>query len=159
MADTVTGPEVLQENDKRAVLKIVVESDGTGSTTVFFDSSARTTAGVAQLGALQRIWFACDSGDGGDSHARLDFEDSDGDRPLLGLVGTGYWDFREFGGLTFHDQDGNAISSVFSDGNSNSSIQVNVPQAFDITIVGKDTTNYQIFGSVTSTTAPAFADQ
>jgi hypothetical protein len=48
---------------------------------------------------LQRIWFACDSGDGGDSHARLDFEDSDGDRPLLGLVGTGYWDFREFGGL------------------------------------------------------------
>ena len=94
MADTVTGPEVLQENDKRATLKIVVESDGTGSTTVFFDSSARTTAGVAQLGALQRIWFACDSGDGGDSHARLDFEDSDGDRPLLGLVGTGYWDFR-----------------------------------------------------------------
>jgi len=36
---------------------------------------------------------------------------------------------------------------------------VNVPQAFDITIVGKDTTNYQIFGSVTSTTVPAFADQ
>ena len=63
------------------------------------------------------------------------------------------------GGITFHDQDGNEISSVFSDGNSNSSIQVNVPQAFDITIVGKDTTNYQIFGSVTSTTAPAFADQ
>jgi len=99
MADTVTGPEVLQENDKRVVLKIVVESDGNGSTTVFFDSSARTVAGVAQLGALQRIWFACDSGDGGDSHARLDFEDSDGDRPLLGLVGTGYWDFREFGGI------------------------------------------------------------
>ena len=63
------------------------------------------------------------------------------------------------GGLTFHDQDGNAISSVFSDGNSNSSIQINVPQAFDITIIGKDSTNYQIFGSVTSATAPAFADQ
>ena len=63
------------------------------------------------------------------------------------------------GGITFHDQDGNEISSVFSDGNSNSSIQINVPQAFDITIVGKDTTNYQIFGDVTSTTAPAFADQ
>ena len=63
------------------------------------------------------------------------------------------------GGLTFHDHDGNAISSVFADGNSESSIQVNVPQAFDITIVGKDTTNYQIFGSVTSTTVPAFADQ
>ena len=50
-------------------------------------------------------------------------------------------------------------ATVFSDGNSNSSIQLNVPQAFDITIVGKDTTNYQIFGNVTSTTAPAFADQ
>ena len=62
------------------------------------------------------------------------------------------------GGVSFHDSD-NAISSVFSDGNSNSSFQINVPQAFDITIVGKDTTNYQIFGSVTSTTAPAFADQ
>ena len=62
------------------------------------------------------------------------------------------------GGLTFNDSD-NAISSVFSDGNSNSSIQINVPQAFDITIIGKDSTNYQIFGSVTSTTAPAFADQ
>lgn len=62
------------------------------------------------------------------------------------------------GGVTFLDSD-NAISSVFSDGNSNSSIQINVPQAFDITIVGKDTTNYQIFGNVTSATAPAFADQ
>ena len=50
-------------------------------------------------------------------------------------------------------------ATVFSDGNSNSSIQLNVPQAFDITIVGKDTTNYQIFGTVTSTTVPAFADQ
>ena len=99
MADTVTGPEILQENDKRVAIKIVVESDGSGSTPVFFDSSARTVAGVAQLGALQRIWFACDSGDGGDSHCRLDFEDSDGGRPLLGLVGTGYWDFREFGGI------------------------------------------------------------
>ena len=62
------------------------------------------------------------------------------------------------GGVTFLDSD-NEISSVFSDGNSNSKIQINVPQGFDVTIVGKDTTNYQIFGNVTSTTAPAFADQ
>ena len=99
MADTVTGPEVVQENDKRVTLKIVIESDGTGSTTVFYDASARTLAGAATRGALQRIWFACDTGDGADSFARLDFEDSDGDRPLLGLTGTGYWDFREFGGI------------------------------------------------------------
>ena len=99
MADTVTGPEVLQENDKRVVLKIVVESDGDGSTTVFFDSSARLVNGAASLGTLQRIWFSCSPGNGSDSFARLDFEDSDGDRPLLGLTGAAYWDFREFGGL------------------------------------------------------------
>ena len=63
------------------------------------------------------------------------------------------------GGVTFLDTDGNEVSSVFSDGNSNSSIQLNVPAGFDVTIIGKDTTNYQIFGNVTSTTAPAFADQ
>ena len=63
------------------------------------------------------------------------------------------------GGVTFLDTDGNEVSSVFSDGNSNSSIQLNVPAGFDITIIGKDSTNYQIFGNVTSTTAPAFADQ
>ena len=63
------------------------------------------------------------------------------------------------GGVTFLDTDGNEVSSVFSDGNSNSSIQLNVPAGFDVTIVGLNTTNYQIFGNVTSTTAPAFADQ
>ena len=63
------------------------------------------------------------------------------------------------GGVTFLDTDGNEVSSVFSNGSSNSSIQLNVPAGFDVTIIGKDTTNYQIFGNVTSTTAPAFADQ
>tara|TARA_Y100001937_G_scaffold82493_1_gene111648 strand:- start:92 stop:553 length:462 start_codon:yes stop_codon:yes gene_type:complete len=62
------------------------------------------------------------------------------------------------GGVTFLDSD-NAISSVFSDGNSNSSIQINVPAGFDITVMGLNTTNYQIFGNVTSATAPTFADQ
>jgi len=62
------------------------------------------------------------------------------------------------GGVTFLDTD-DAISAVFSDGNSNSSIQINVPAGFDVTIVGLDTTNYQIFGTVTSATAPTFADQ
>ena len=63
------------------------------------------------------------------------------------------------GGVTFLDTDGDAISSVFSDGDSNSSIQLNVPAGFDVTIVGLNTTNYQIFGTVTGATAPAFADQ
>ena len=63
------------------------------------------------------------------------------------------------GGVTFLDTDGNEVSSVFSDGNSNSTIQLNVPAGFDVSIVGLNTTNYQILGNVTSTTAPAFADQ
>ena len=99
MADTVTGPEVLQENDKRVVLKIVVESDGDGSTTVFFDSSARLVNGAASLGTLQRIWYSSQGGDGGDSYVRMDEEDNNGDIPIIGLTGSGYWDFREFGGL------------------------------------------------------------
>ena len=40
MADTVTGPTILQENDARVVIKIVNQSDGTGGTTVFGDVSA-----------------------------------------------------------------------------------------------------------------------
>ena len=62
------------------------------------------------------------------------------------------------GGVTFLDTD-NEVSAVFSDGNSNSSIQINVPAGFDVTIMGLNTTNYQIFGTVTRETAPAFADQ
>lgn len=62
------------------------------------------------------------------------------------------------GGVTFHDTD-DAISAVFSDGNSNSKLQVNVPAGFDITFIGLDSTNYQVLGSVTSATAPTFADQ
>ena len=62
------------------------------------------------------------------------------------------------GGVTFLDTD-NEVSAVFSDGDSNSSIQINVPAGFDVTIMGLNTTNYQIFGTVTGATAPAFADQ
>ena len=73
------------------------------------------------------------------------------------IVTTGNTNFY-IGGVTFLDSD-NAISSVFSDGNSNSSFKMNVPAGCEVTIVGKDSTNYQIFGNVTSATAPEFADQ
>ena len=87
MADTVTGPTILQQNDKRVVIKIVNQSDGTGGTTVFGDVSALDARGdgpaVAHLGLL-RVWYSCQGGDGGDSYARLDEEDSDGDIPIIG---------------------------------------------------------------------------
>ena len=102
MADTVTGPTTLFESDKKVVLKIVNQSDGTGATTVFGDVSAMNArddgTSVSHL-ALMRIWFSCQGGDGGDSYARLDEEDSDGDIPIIGLTGTGHWDFRDFGGI------------------------------------------------------------
>ena len=119
MADAVTSQTIV-DTDKRAIIKLTNLSDGSGSTTVFFDSSARKVDGVASRGALQRIWFSCDTGDGGDSHCRLDFEDSDGDRPLLGLTGTGYWDFREFGGLP-----------PSTDANTNGDINVVIPSQAD----------------------------
>ena len=102
MADTVTGPNILQENDARVVIKLVQQSDGTGKSTVFGDVSAMAKNNEGSTCAhlvLQRIWFSCVAGDGGDTYGRLDEEDDDGDIPVMGLTGTGYWDFREFGGI------------------------------------------------------------
>ena len=102
MADTVTGPTIMQENDVRVVIKYVNESDGDGGSTVFGDVSAMANnangASCLHLG-LQRVWFSAQGGDGGDSFIRMDEEDNNGDIPIIGLTGSGYWDFREFGGL------------------------------------------------------------
>ena len=123
MADPVTGPTILQQNDRRVVIKIVNQSDGTGATTVFGDVSAMDAredgTAVTHLN-LQRIWFSCQGGDGGDAYARIDEEDSDGDIPVLGLTGTGYWDFREFGGLP-----------PSTDANTNGDINVVIPSQAD----------------------------
>ena len=102
MADTVTGPTIMQENDVRVVIKYVNESDGDGGSTIFGDVSemANNANGASCLHlVLQRVWFSADTGNGGDSFVRMDEEDDDGDIPIIGLTGSGYWDFREFGGL------------------------------------------------------------
>ena len=102
MADTVTGPTILQQNDKRVVIKIVNQSDGAGGSTVFADVSALAANKNGQsvtTVSLQRVWWSCANGDGGDSFARLDYEDSDADIPIVTLVDSGYWDLREFGGI------------------------------------------------------------
>ena len=102
MADAVQGPDIMQENDVRVVIKYVNESDGAGSTTVFGDVSAMASnsegASCLHL-VLQRVWYSSQGGDGGDSYVRMDEEDNNGDIPVIGLTGSGYWDFREFGGL------------------------------------------------------------
>ena len=102
MADVVTGPTILQQNDARVVIKYVNQSDGSGATTVFGDVSAmaKDENGASCLHlVLQRVWFSSDTGDGGDTYVRMDEEDDDGDIPIIGLTGSGYWDFREFGGI------------------------------------------------------------
>ena len=102
MADTVTGPTIMQQNDARVVIKYVNQSDGNGGTTVFGDVSAmeKNENGASCLHlVLQRVWFSSSPGNGFDSFARLDEEDDDGDIPIIGLTGSGYWDFREFGGI------------------------------------------------------------
>ncbi len=62
------------------------------------------------------------------------------------------------GQVTFLDIDGNAISVVGSDGNSNETLQINVPGHYDITLVGVSATIWRVSGFVSSDTAPAFAD-
>ena len=62
------------------------------------------------------------------------------------------------GQVTFLDIDGDAVSVVGSDGDSNETLQINVPGHYDITLVGVSATIWRISGFVASDTAPAFAD-
>ena len=62
------------------------------------------------------------------------------------------------GQVTFLDIDGDAVSVVGSDGDSNELFQINVPGHDDITLVGISATIWRISGFVASDTAPTFAD-
>ena len=62
------------------------------------------------------------------------------------------------GQVTFLDIDGNAISVVGSDGDSNETLQINVPGHYDITLVGVSATIWRVSGFVSSDTAPTFAE-
>jgi hypothetical protein len=75
------------------------------------------------------------------------------------IINTGSDTNYFIGGVAFHDTDDGAASVIFSDGNSNSKLQVNVPAAAQITVIAKDGTNWQVWGTVVGATAPTFADQ
>ena len=79
------------------------------------------------------------------------------DYDLLISAGTGNSIYFQ-GQVTFLDIDGNAISVVGSDGDSNETLQINVPGHYDITLVGVSATIWRISGFVASDTAPTFAD-
>ena len=102
MADAVTS-QTLTDGDRTAVMKFTNISDGNGEASVVkvdVSAMAKDENGASCLHlVLQRVWFSSDTGDGGDTYVRMDEEDSNGDIPVLGLTGSGYWDFREFGGI------------------------------------------------------------
>ena len=79
------------------------------------------------------------------------------DYDLIISAGTGNSIYFQ-GQVTFLDIDGNANSVVGSDGDSNETLQINVPGHYDITIVGVSTTIWRISGCVSADTAPVFAD-
>jgi len=65
------------------------------------------------------------------------------------------------GGVVHHDTDetGQTSAMVVSDGNSNETLQLNVPAGFEINLVASSTTVWYVSGWVASATAPVFADQ
>ena len=79
------------------------------------------------------------------------------DYDLLISAGTGNSIYFQ-GQVTFLDIDGDANSVVGSDGDSNETLQINVPGHYDITLVGVSATIWRVSGFVSSDTAPAFAD-
>ncbi len=79
------------------------------------------------------------------------------DYDLIISAGTGNSIYFQ-GQVTFLDIDGNAISVVGSDGDSNETLQINVPGHYDVTFVGVSATVWRVSGFVASDTAPAFAD-
>ena len=79
------------------------------------------------------------------------------DYDLLISAGTGNSIYFQ-GQVTFLDIDGDAVSIVGSDGDSNETLQINVPGHYDITLVGVSSTVWRISGFVASDTAPTFAD-
>jgi len=64
------------------------------------------------------------------------------------------------GQVVHHDtnETGQTSATVFSDQNSNETLQLNLPEAVDILCVGVSATVWQISGFVASAAAPAFAD-
>tara|TARA_R110000803_G_scaffold72761_1_gene136483 strand:+ start:134 stop:640 length:507 start_codon:yes stop_codon:yes gene_type:complete len=62
------------------------------------------------------------------------------------------------GGIVHLDSNADNVS-VYSDGNSNSSLTLTDSGLFEVNIMAKDSTNYYIWGYAEGVDAPAFADQ
>lgn len=123
----------------------ITSANNSGKINIVADVSADRTYALPTpvVGAVYRFVYGGGAADGHDA-----------------IFDTGTNSIFYVGGVTFFDTDTTAQPAmVFSDGNSNSKLQVNLPAAMDITFVGTSATTYQVFGTVVSTTAPTFADQ
>ena len=99
MADTVTGPTIQYDYDKKLVTYCSVYSDGSGSSTTLVDVSALEQSANKETCthvALNKIWYTV--GGGTDAPASLDW-DASTDVTFLTLSYDNMFDFSSIGGL------------------------------------------------------------
>ena len=99
MADTVTGPTIQYDYDKKLVTYCSVYSDGSGSSTTLVDVSALSQSANKETCthvALNKIWYTV--GGGTDAPASLDW-DASTDVTFLTLSYDNMFDFSSIGGL------------------------------------------------------------
>ena len=98
MANTVTGPTIQYDYDKKLIVYCSVLSDGSASSTTLVDVSALTTNNGKACAhvALSKIWYT--AGGGTDAPASLDW-DADTNVTFLTLSYDNMFDFSSIGGL------------------------------------------------------------
>ena len=98
MANTVTGPTIQYDYDKKLVVYCSVLSDGSASSTTLVDVSALTANNGKACAhvALSKIWYT--AGGGTDAPASLDW-DADTNVTFLTLSYDNMFDFSSIGGL------------------------------------------------------------
>ena len=98
MANTVTGPTIQYDYDKKLIVYCSVLSDGSASSTTLVDVSALTKNNAKSCAhvALSKIWYTV--GGGTDAPASLDW-DADTNVTFLTLSYDNMFDFSSIGGL------------------------------------------------------------
>ena len=99
MADSVTGPTIQYDYDKKLVTYCTVYSDGTGSSTTLVDVSALNQSANKETCthvALNKIWYTCSGAP--DAPASLDW-DAPTNVTFLTLAYDNTFDFSSIGGL------------------------------------------------------------
>ena len=98
MANTVTGPTIQYDYDKKLIVYCSVLSDGSASSTTLVDVSALTKNNGKACAhvALSKIWYTV--GGGTDAPASLDW-DADTNVTFLTLSYDNMFDFSSIGGL------------------------------------------------------------